>query len=488
MYKLDIFNSGESLVAVIDFKDLQCKPTHLWCPSPSFRHRTTPYKLPKNIRVGSRDTEESSSRFTPPPLAVVVQNGKQKILVAVKAKPGWHHFNFVDFKISKNKMRVIIDLEGHSDPEKTKKHINVYAITSTDKESNLELLSRGMKQLYPESYVDNKKNIPDWWKLPIYCGWGDQVAASIAMEGPGAESRAIVYCTQGLYKRWIERLEFAGIPINTITIDNGWSLGGVWSPIKSKWPDLGAFVNSQHQKNRKVLLWLATWLTEGVPDQWCARIGKTTLVVDPSNSKYRKFLIDHIRHLLSSKNGGINADGFKIDQLGYTPYEREPQGGENFGRTFSLKSNNKIQIAGEKWGLELLYDLQKLIYDTAKSVKADALISSSTVHPYFHDTFDMVRLHDTGYLCKDILQAMRVRADLARAVFPNAIIDADNWVHSNYQKWLDYTLKSHTIGVNSLFYAERFPVFSIKKNLAIKQVPIAIKDLRTIGKLWTQLY
>jgi hypothetical protein len=68
----------------------------------------------------------------------------------------------------------------------------------------------------------------------------------------------------------------------------------------------------------------------------------------------------------------------------------------------------------------------------------------------------MTRLHDTGKITGDVIEAMKARSDLSRAVFPAKPIDADDWVHSNYNQWLRYTSDSHQIGVPCLFYAERF--------------------------------
>ena len=32
---------------------------------------------------------------------------------------------------------------------------------------------------------------------------------------------------------------------------------------------------------------------------------------------------------------------------------------------------------------------------------------------------------------------MQARADLARAALPNCLIDTDDWVHTDYGKWVD---------------------------------------------------
>jgi hypothetical protein len=285
-----------------------------------------------------------------------------------------------------------------------------------------------------------------------------------------------------LYQRWIDRLDQAGVSFGTVTIDNGWSSGGVWKPYLNQWPDLRGFIDRQHQKKRRVLLWLGTFLTEDLPDEWCIFAEKTKMIADPTNRKYRAFLRDHVRRLLSSEEDGYNADGFKIDQLAYAPTENRPRGGEQFGRSFQLENPHpKMKLAGMSWGCEVLYLLQKEIYTAAKSVKPDALITSSTVHPYFYDSFDMVRLHDTETVNVDVFEAMKARADLSRAALPHAPIDTDDWVWGDYKKWMDYTMRSYKIGVPCIFYAERF-VQSFQKQPTV--LPIPIGDLRKIAQAW----
>lgn len=495
MQRMKLTRTGECLVAKLSSADLGFAPTRIWSSSPAQNHRTTPYRLPRTIRIGVRDSAEAGAKFSPPLFAVVVGGAKKKCLVTVGADAGWHRFSFVHFIGRKHSIEVRIDLEGHTRLTKAAKHIGVYLLASEPGEDSMALVRRGTQQLYPNAYATPRAKHPDWWYRPSYCGWGDQVGASLAMEGPGLECRALVYCTQGLYERWIDRLEKAGVPIGTVCIDAGWSMGGLWQPFGANWPDLRGFVDRQHKKGRKVLLWLATWYTEGLPDKWCVHVGDKKLVADPTNAAYRRFLRESTTRLVSPKKGCFNADGFKIDQLAYVPSEREPCGAEYFGRGVLLKGKHpKIQLAtGEKWGVELLYELQKSIHDAAKDAKKDCLVSSSTVHPYFHDTLDMVRLHDTVSVDCDVFAAMKARADLARAALPNCVIDADDHVHTDYQKWLNYTLESYKIGIPCIFYAERFVIFWHQEpphqpmHQPIKFQPIKFKDLKRIGRRWSKV-
>ena len=196
------------------------------------------------------------------------------------------------------------------------------------------------------------------------------------LEGPGPEARALAYCLQGLHERWLRRLDDAEAPVGSIIIDAGWSPAGVWEPDTVKWPDLRGFIDAQHQMGRKVLLWLATWLWDGLPDEWCVFAGDMKLTVDPTNPDYMACLRERVARMVSPE--GLDADGFKIDQLAYCPNQRRPRGGPRFGRTDSYEAPDEpIRLHGDSWGCELLYRLQKAIYDAAKSAKPDCLITSS---------------------------------------------------------------------------------------------------------------
>ena len=114
------------------------------------------------------------------------------------------------------------------------------------------------------------------------------------------------------------------------------------------------------------------------------------------------------------------------------------------------------------------------------------MITSSTVHPYFWDTFDVVRLHDTYPLRagQEVFPIMKARADLARAVLPHAPIDADDWINRHYKEWLDYTLDSHRLGIPCTLYAERF-VLSWESEPTFLEIPF--EDLQRIGRRWREV-
>ncbi|MCC7350558.1 MAG: hypothetical protein IT446_08325 [Phycisphaerales bacterium] len=473
----------EGLKWGLTVKEIGFTATAVWNPSPSMSHRTEPWPVPKEIVIGPKITQDSGSRFSPPPYAVVVENGEQKALVAIDADAGWHRWNDVTFMVDQSGVTVKLDLERQTPPGRALPHVRLRLFSGRQGETRHELLARGLSQAYPRAYKPLEPT-PSWWSRPIYCGWGDQVTMSMHLEGPGPEPRAVAYCTQGLYERWIKRLEEAGVPIGTVLIDYGWSPAGVWQPDWIRWPDLRGFIRRQHEKGRRVLLWLATWLWDGLDDELCIFAGEHKLTADPTNPKYMARIAGWVDELISPR--GYDADGFKIDQLAYCPSYRRPCGGKGFGGSFEFdQPQGDLRQYGEGAGVELLYRLQKQIFDAAKSAKPDALISSSTVHPYFHDTFDMVRLHDLGVFTADIFKTMRARADLSRAALPGKVIDADNWIHTDYDLWLRYTMGSRAIGVPCIFFAERF-MLNWASNAARSTVLIPMEDLQRIAEAWKE--
>ncbi len=457
-------------------------PARVWCPSPTYQHRTAPYPVPQKIVLGMGHTATASSRFSPSPYAVIVEEGGRRCFVGVKATKGWHRWNTVSFAASRHGVRVEVDLEGHTSPSQAARHIQAITLPGQPGEAPHALLRRGMERVWPSAFRQPKKRLPAWWSKPIYCGWGDQVGLSLDLEGPGDEFRALAYCTQGLYERWIARLETANVPIGTIIIDAGWSPAGTLSPDLGRWPDLRGFIARQHARKRRVLLWVGTWMCEGLPDAWCLFAGKRKLVANPEHPAYRAFLRRQVTTLLSPRHGGFDADGFKLDQLSLVPNERCLSGAEQCGRGFVLGARHApIRPRTKRWGCELLHLLQSDIYRAAKDAKSDALVTSSTVHPYFHDTFDMVRLHDTGDVRTDVFLAMKARADLAKAALPHHPLDTDDWITENYGKWLRYTLRSRELGVPCLFYAERF-VRAFESAPTVTPIPLG--DLQRIARRW----
>ena len=501
-------SAAGDLVWRIGEAELGFRPAGIWNSSPSIRNFTGFYELPHTVTLGTTfEMQESASRFSPPPFAVAVRDeaAKRRTLLNIAAERGHHLFATATFAADAEGVTVTVELEGHSDPETERDFIRLELTEAVESESNLELLKRGLALAYPEASAPKKKY--DWWRLPIFCAGGAGGAFAFHLFGPGGEARCMPFATEWMVQRNLDILKSVDMPIGSVIIDCGWSPGGLWKPHHGYWPDLKGWIAKKHQEGIKVILWLGLWFTEGLPDKWCLManpngklqywdplLNKDTFIdtdkperfwADAGNPEYLEFVAQQIRELVSPD--GYDADGFKIDMLQMTPCERFAQGREHWDKPLKvLPKTHPKTVSGAKWGVELLYDLQKTIHDAAKSVKPDVLVNSSTGHPYFHDTFDMLRLHDTCHIDAEtnVYETMAERARLSRAALPAHEIDTDNWIHSYYDKWMDYTLNSYKLGTPCLFFTDYF-VTSFTENPAA--CPIPREDLRKLADNWRKV-
>jgi hypothetical protein len=131
---------------------------------------------------------------------------------------------------------------------------------------------------------------------------------------------------------------------------------------------------------------------------------------------------------------GLDADGLKVDFTARTP------------------SGPGLTRRGAQWGVELLYQLMRCLYDASKAAKNDALVITHTPNPYFRDVTDMLRLNDVN-MERPVVDQMRHRARIATLACPDALIDTDNWPMPDRASWRDYVAVQAELGVPSLYYA-----------------------------------
>ena len=246
---------------------------------------------------------------------------------------------------------------------------------------------------------------PAWWERPIVCGWGHQCYQADLFRIRSSPERppdnaAYTLCTQATYRDMLCRLDAQGMPWGIVVIDARWFLaGGLKNVDTGRWPDLRGFIDAEHRQGRKVLLWWAPWDPEGVPAEECIRYlpdaqggrknrpgrvakfgtpapGKK-LAVDITLSVVRQRIRNQVRELLGPS--GFNADGFKIDHVSAAPGV--------YGMDFP-------EASGRLFGIEATRSCLRLLYETAKDVKPDALIIGQSPDPYLADVQDMLRLGD----------------------------------------------------------------------------------------------
>lgn len=262
---------------------------------------------------------------------------------------------------------------------------------------------------------NNFENVPRWWHGPIVCGWNEQGAqVDIIGDGRGQQGMA----AQDVYMKIAGMIEEHNIRPTILIIDDKWQhTYGDCYPDPERWPDMRAFTDEMHRRGIHTLLWFRLWGGEGLPEDEVMPGGgipynSITLnyapYADPTNEKYRARLKKLLHLLLSDEEGCMNCDGFKLDYSLVMPY----------GKT--------AKSSGGQYGAEMTKRLYKLIYETAKEIKPDALINASPCHPYFAEVCDMARLHDYAWDCRNETEQMRLRAKLFDAALPGVLIDTDS--------------------------------------------------------------
>lgn len=272
-----------------------------------------------------------------------------------------------------------------------------------------------------------------WWKGPLYCGWGDQVEVSRMKYGNHKHNKE--YANQAFYEGLSLRLDELNLHPTAMIIDDKWQENyGTLMPDPQKWPDLRKFVEEQHKKGRKVVLWVKVWNNEGLPENECMCISGQPFAADPTNPKYQARIFEAVHKLLSAEEGCFNCDGFKLD----------------FVNTVLMYDSIR-SYDGSKFGIELVKEMLSLFYRAAKQAKPDALINNSCAHPYFAEITDQVRIHDYRDTLRSMMPVMRYRRDLFHAALPNALIDTDSSNRSNYREAKEYYLKACELGVPDIY-------------------------------------
>lgn len=359
--------------------------------------------------------------FTPPPFCFVLRKGECCMTLGVCAKPGGYQFTELEYTGGRGQ-GLVLRYEGYTQVDGVYEMPQVHMIFGTDEYALLGEFSRAERlPVAPGRQFD-------WWKKPIFCGWGAQSALSQDYHQP-----APVLSNQKFYQDFTDSLDEKGIQPGIIVIDDKWQKHyGLNDVDAEKWPDMKGFIADMHKKGRKVLLWLKAWDPEGVEPSLCVCDFKgEKQAIDPQNPGYYELFANACREMLSPEK--LDADGFKIDF------------------TARIPSCPGCSRYGSHWGLELMRDYLSMVHDTAKQIKEDALIMCHAPHAYLADKLDMIRLNDVN-IGRPVCEQMIHRGRVAKAVLPDKIIDTDNWPMPNKQSWLDYVRIQPDLGVPSLYY------------------------------------
>ena len=278
---------------------------------------------------------------------------------------------------------------------------------------------------------------PAWWRGAMFCGWGAQCHLASLGRGP-----APMQATQENYDRFLAELERHGVVPPIVVIDDKWQeTYGRNRPDAAKWPDLRGWIARRHERGQRVLLWWKAWDPEGLPPELCVRRPDGAPVAFDPTADGAAQLVEQMTAELCGR-AGLDADGLKIDFTARTP------------------SGSSLVANGRPWGIALLHELLRLVYDHVKHAKPEALVITQTPHPSFADVTDMVRLNDMLRLDdpgpvrpETVVPQMRYRADVVRASLPDRLVDTDDWTIPDLATWREYLAAKPELGVPAFYYA-----------------------------------
>ena len=444
------------------------------------------------IRVnGDRHEHGGDWLATPAPFLFLMGDNKRDewVTLALAVKPGENRFMGYRYAGGEG-FGLELDYTGQTMVKDRWQSPKIMMETaSSNKYATLE---RVVNYLIHEKCVKDvdRSNTPIWWKMPIFGGWGEQVFHSnrwanfFSGRDCGLENDdAPLFCTQQFYEEALEKLEAKGINPGILIIDNRWHDEHALLDVDhALWPDMKGFIKKQHDKGRKVVLWISPWHFcrsangSAVPLEWHMVVDESALydleintdvfykqcnmahqktrqyyrlpatthmeanwqfVADPQHPGYVKLVKEKIHALLSAD--GLDADGFEFDDTHLIPQYRG---------TKPIVSTERTPC----WGVESLYTITKLYYDTAKAAKSDALFISHTTNPYFNDVVDMLRLQSIYTDNRNVNDQMGHRAYIAKAVCKDCGIHTDQHPMPSLETWREYTRYQPKIGNPCLYY------------------------------------
>ncbi|MEK6646621.1 MAG: TIM-barrel domain-containing protein [Candidatus Firestonebacteria bacterium] len=241
-----------------------------------------------------------------------------------------------------------------------------------------------------------------WWTEPAFCTWGEQfnnnknntsyikrtddkIGYDFTKIGPEISEENI--------KRWADIIKQKKLPIKTIIFDDRWMTSWGDAEASDRFLNMRKLIDYLHQKGFKVRLW---WLPLGAfsdsktfreHPEWIlkAREGGEKISLryranlDYTNPEVQEHLRQQVYKFLSSDKNCYNADGIKVDYFILGPQSRSTGGYFNIS-----------------WGIGQKFqtNVMKLLYETAKKIKPDALIGGPSNNPFFDQYQDYAHTFD----------------------------------------------------------------------------------------------
>lgn len=281
---------------------------------------------------------------------------------------------------------------------------------------------------YIEDIPITNKSMPRWWMRPTVCTFGEQLITF----GDNPRQSASSDWVKDFVLKLEKRLGYSDF---TVIVDEKWQkYYGDPTPSK-RFADLKELIEWCHNRGHRVILWWMAWKADqGSLAHTMNLVDKD--IVDATSPNFKEYIARCVNILLGNKRGQLNADGLKVDFL------------------FLVRDGSyaKYQNSALGIGLRELHRYLKILYEQAKQVKSESLISCGSCDPHFIDCFDMVRLNDLSGSWKFVREE---RARIASLACPNTLIDGDGLFM--FKEIADYHyLVSAAYSVPSLYYESRF--------------------------------
>lgn len=437
------------------------------CPEPNSyaRARSAPHEYAQISVNADLDYQGGNFLANPGMLAFALVDDRAQLSWALGLAPAPGQYLFSEFEyLGGRQFQLRLNMWGSVRVEGVYRPPSVLIVPGPTVQAALGAYTRA---LFDTGLVETAGNSSfDWWQAPIVSGWGHQCYQADLFRVRSSNDRqpdnaAYTLCTQLNYTDIVQIMEDREVPFGTLIVDARWFLdGGLKTVDRGRWPDLRGFIDMQHRRGRRVLLWWGPWDPAGVGADECVRwfpedesrpnrpgrLAKfgaprpgAKLAVDVSLASVRERITAQVRSALSSEDGCLNADGLKIDHLSAAP--------GLYGMRFPTGSRRLF-------GIEAAHEMQALLYRTAKEVKADAFVLGQSPNPYFAHVQDAIRLGDVySHSADSVLDEMRFRCSMAQVACPGMLIDTDGWPMPSRQAWREWFRAQPSLGVPSLYYA-----------------------------------
>ena len=352
------------------------------------------------------------------------------------AAPGEQRFIGFGYRGVDTGFRFVLDYEGHTKVQGAWSSPWIVISPAADPYAGLRAYRTRVHAASARTQVAGQA--PDWWRQPIFCGWGAQCAIATERGLPLAAAAGLAGQTE--YDSFLAALADQDVIPGTVVIDDKWQLEyATGEPDPSKWPDLRGWIADRHHHGQRVILWWKAWNPEGLPPEWTVRTsGGRPIAVDPGEPAARAALAAAVACALDPQ--GLGADGLKIDFTARTP------------------SGASLVASEMAWGVDLLRALLATIHEAAKSANPESLLIGQVVEPSMADLVDMIRLNDLLRLDDhdqppSVVPQMGYRAAVVRAACPDHLIDTDDWCAVDLTDWRRYAELKPQLGVPALYYA-----------------------------------